>query len=359
MKKNLVAGFLLLFILFSCTQYVFVPFPIGGNSGNDESTEENGDIWDGSTKDTTWYNRTSTSFSLSTAAELAGLASLVNSGTDFERKTVTLLNDIDLGGFEWTPIGTESTSFKGTIRGEGDGIEIINLKISSEVKSSSSDGQNVAGFIGFLEGGGIENITFSDASISVGEDVATAVVAGFMNGGTINKVEVNNADIQGEYKSDMGAIVGKLYDSGSVTNCKVIGTSIILDAKNNEWMSCNIGGIVGSFSHVGVQTEKIISDNVVDLSADPNAIFNIENYAQDDALPVGGIIGQIGGGTEGKVSGNTLKIANINQIAEGKGCIVTGYSQEFYGYSKNTGMCGTKTWTSTLNHESGELSNLQ
>lgn len=359
MKKILVAGFLLLFILFSCTQYVFVPFPIGGNSGNDESTEENGDIWDGST-DTTWYNGTgtSTSFSLSTAAELAGLAELVNNGNDFVGKTITLLNDIDLGGFEWTPIGTELTSFKGTIRGEGDGIEIMNLKISSEVKSSP-DGQNVAGFIGFLGGGKIENITFSDASISVGEDVATAVVAGFMNGGTINKVEVNNADIQGEYKSDMGAIVGKLYDSGSVTDCTVIGTSIILDAMDNSWESCNIGGIVGSFSHVGVQTEKIISGNVVDLSADPNAVFNIENYTQDNALPVGGIIGQIGGGTEGEVSGNTLKIANINQIAEGKGCIVTGYSQEFYGYSNNTGICGTKTWTSTLNHDSGELSKLQ
>ena len=271
----------------------FVPFPIGGDSGNDNTTEENGNIWDGSTKDTAWYNGTSTSFSLSTAAELAGLTELVNNGNNFEGKTITPLNDIDLGGFEWTPIGTESTSFKGTIRGEGDGIEIINLKISSEVKSSS-DGQNVAGFIGFLEGGGIENITFSDASISVGEDVATAVVAGFMNGGTINKVEVNNADIQGEYKSDMGAIAGKLYDSGSVTNCTVIGTSIILATKNNEWMSCNIGGIVGSFSNEGVQTEKIISGNVVDLSTDPNAVFIIENYTQANGLPVGGIIGQIG-----------------------------------------------------------------
>lgn len=40
MKKIFVAGLLLLFILFSCTQYVFVPFPGGGDSGDDWPVEK-------------------------------------------------------------------------------------------------------------------------------------------------------------------------------------------------------------------------------------------------------------------------------------------------------------------------------
>ena len=322
-------------------------------------TPEDEAKWDGTTTDTTWYNETAKSFSLDTASEVAGLAELVKGGNNFEGKTITILNDIDLDGQEWLPIGTEATPFKGTIQGSGNGIKISNLKMTSEISSADTDGQDVAGFIGFLGGGGVKGITFTGASITVGEDVAAAVVAGFMNGGTIDNVKVDNADIKGEYRSDMGAIAGKLYDAGSVTGCTVTGTSIILDAKNNDWNSCNIGGIVGSFSHEGENVLKTISGNTVDLSDSPDAVFNIENCTPDDALPVGGIIGQIGGGTIGEVSGNTLKIADINQIADGKGCIVTGYSQEFYGYSNNKGICGTKTWTSTSNSDSGVLSNLQ
>ena len=107
----------------------------------------------------------------------------------------------------------------------------------------------------------------------------------------------------------------------------------------------NIGGIVGSFSNEGEQTEKVINGNTVDLT-NSEAKFNIVNAGETSGipLPVGGIIGQIGGGTMGKVSGNTLKISNIDQIADGKGCVITGYSQEFYGYSGNQGICGEKSW---------------
>ena len=68
--------------------------------------------------DTGWYdsadewdgigNRT---YEISTAEELAGLAKLVNEGTEnFESQIIRLTADIDLAGKDWTPIGKADTS---------------------------------------------------------------------------------------------------------------------------------------------------------------------------------------------------------------------------------------------------------
>lgn len=349
MKKILLIILAVLICLTACTNrtpiWILPPDVLYPND-KPETPPATEDIWDGTT-DTTWYNDTDSSFSLSTATELAGLAELAKTNS-FEGKTITLTKDINLDGKEWTPIGTATTPFKGTIEG-GNGVKISNLKMTTEIESKNpQDDQKVAGFIGFLAGGAVKNITFTDASISVGENVAAAVVAGFMNGGTIENITVNNADITGEYKSDMGTIAGKLYDAGSITGCTVTGVSIVLDAKNQSYESCNVGGIVGSFSHEGENSDsKTISGNTVNMSGDSSDIFNVINaIAWQDIIPVGGIIGQIGGGTEGTVSGNTLIIANPNQVADGNGGIITGYSQQFYDYEgDNKGICGEKTWT--------------
>ena len=55
--------------------------------------------WDGTT-DKAWYiaSPSNLNFTINTAAELAGLAEIVNDGTDnFEGKTITLNSAIDLG----------------------------------------------------------------------------------------------------------------------------------------------------------------------------------------------------------------------------------------------------------------------
>lgn len=344
MKKTIISVIGIALMLFAVTacrpSYIFVPFHPDNSSSVDEP------VWDGTTVDTSWYSKSAASFSLSTPAELAGLAQLAEEN-DFAGKTITLTEDINLGGHEWAPIGTATKPFKGTI--EGNGVKISNLKMTEEIISSNpDDDQKVAGFIGFLAGGGVKGITFTDASISVGQDVAAAVVAGFMNGGSISNVKVDNADINGGCKSDMGTIAGKLYDKGLVTNCEVTGISIILDAEQGSYESCNVGGIVGSLSHEGSNSaSKAISGNTVNLSGDSTDMINVINATSwENIIPVGGIIGQIGVGTKGTVSGNTLIIADVNQIANGKGGVITGYSQEFYGYSSNAGKCGDKEWHS-------------
>ena len=64
--------------------------------------------WDGTETDSSWYaqNLGEKEYTFTTAAELAGLADLVNAGTTFSGWTLKLGADIDLSGSEWEPIGT-------------------------------------------------------------------------------------------------------------------------------------------------------------------------------------------------------------------------------------------------------------
>lgn len=53
--------------------------------------------WDGTTIDTSWYNDTDVSFTITTAAQLAGLSSLSQNTENFcKDKTIVLESDIDL-----------------------------------------------------------------------------------------------------------------------------------------------------------------------------------------------------------------------------------------------------------------------
>jgi hypothetical protein len=56
-----------------------------------------------------------------------------------------LLNDIDLGGEEWTPIGDSDNPFTGSF--DGNGYKIFNFKITGAVKYAS-----LTGLIGYNKG---------------------------------------------------------------------------------------------------------------------------------------------------------------------------------------------------------------
>lgn len=60
---------------------------------------------------------TAQAITITTAEQLKEFAAKVNAGNTFEGKTVTLGADIDLDNGAWTPIGTNSTPFKGTFDG--------------------------------------------------------------------------------------------------------------------------------------------------------------------------------------------------------------------------------------------------
>lgn len=110
------------------------------NNGDDEiallNAENAADAWDG-TDNTSWYTDAEEDagtadkpYEISTAEQLAGLAQLVNGGTNFSGKTIKLTADIDLGDKEWTPIGNDENwelKFSGTFDGDGHTISGLNV----------------------------------------------------------------------------------------------------------------------------------------------------------------------------------------------------------------------------------------
>ena len=94
------------------------------------------DKWDGSA-DKAWYDPSKTSFDISTAEQLAGMAELAAAGVNFQGVEIRLtadlaLNDGDASNWDltapahaWTPIGTKDAPFLGTFDGQGHTISGI------------------------------------------------------------------------------------------------------------------------------------------------------------------------------------------------------------------------------------------
>ena len=176
---------------------------------------------------TDWYGDGSASeFTVSTAEQLAGLASLVNEGTSFEGKTIKLGADIILNENsekykewettapekEWTPIGTTYNGFSGTF--DGCGHIISGLYINENENKTNN-------YYGLF---------------------AKTV-------GTITHVQVINSYI--EANSYLGGIVGYIGNSGEITKCSFVGIikAKLEDANNQsapESRPLYCGGICGS-----------------------------------------------------------------------------------------------------------------
>ena len=196
------------------------------NNGEDDISllnDENGtDVWDG-TDDTSWYenNKDATEFSIGTAAELAGLAALVNGtakdadnnsidAVNFSRKTIKLTADIDLNNQAWTPIGNGDNSFAFFGTFDGDGYTISGLNVPDA---------NAPGLFGCIFGT-VQNLIVK-GSVTVGDEAdggdygeAGGVVCD--NNGTVQNCGFYGS-VNDEIGLDAGGVAGGGY--GKVLNC--------------------------------------------------------------------------------------------------------------------------------------------
>ncbi|MBD5407132.1 MAG: hypothetical protein HDR56_05905 [Treponema sp.] len=167
-----------------------------------------------------------------------------------------LLNDLDFGGAQITPIGGSSGSFSGIIVGNGHTISNFSVSVDSPF----------AGLIA-RNAGKIENVHMRDANISVsrtGADAFAGVIAG-ENTGTISKcsvsggsvnvcaVDSNNTENSSRY-AVAGGIAGKISGEGTIDRCSVNVVSLHGFVKKhdkawsegwNEVAFTYIGGVVG------------------------------------------------------------------------------------------------------------------
>ena len=266
------------YIMYGLTTNVTGSATITISKLNDISFSTDSKVWDG-TVDTTWYAEDKTEFTLTKASQLAGLASLVNSGNTFEGKTISLGNDINLNNIQWTPIGLYKDEidndikrqFSGTFNGNNHTID--GLKINSTTGKSS-----YRALFGYVDGT-VKDFTLK-GEVS-GIDVA-GVVAALDKGGVVKNVtsyvNVSNTDVNATQAKTAG-IVLTIKDKNSkeagwtISNCKNYGTI----SSNSTVATDSVGGIFGWASD---QTSKI-------------KITNCENHGAVSASnqPAGGIVG--------------------------------------------------------------------
>lgn len=282
-KKCFVSMLLVLTMIFS-----IIPQTAFANETSVENvsstTDSSTNVWDGTNIDTTWYDTNSNynSYTISTAAQLAGLAKLVNEGTDFSGKVITLGADIDLGGKEWTPIGTVSNKFQGTF--DGDNNTISNLKIDKQELTN-------AGLFGVLNTPGvIKNVTIHNASINANASAGSLI--GSAHTGSLNNCRVTGAiNISAYYK--VGGLSGEGY--ATITNCTVdgdTGSTVTGTYKQANLEGDNVGGLIG---YLGEGKRDAISD------------CTVKNITISGTRKVGGIVGSI-------FTDNTVKNCSVANI---------------------------------------------
>lgn len=256
-----------------------------------------------------WYleDPDATSYTLTSGAELAGLAEIVN-GTavapvvtyaatsntvvadDFKGKTIYLGSDIDLQGFKWTPIGTNANPFRANF--DGQGHTIYNLVVDNDgwaglighaglshavtIKNVNIDGAVIHSnrMAGALVGqlyGNIENCKVNDVTITVvpnWDEEKSAYDNGDKVGGIVGWIGDNNnnrvisecsaTDVSIKAYRDMGGIAGYVAYSTTIKNSSVKKINIDVDQKTNSYgeKAINAGAIWGrnsvSSTNVGV-----------------------------------------------------------------------------------------------------------
>ncbi len=208
-------------------------------------------VWNG-TADTAWYDSANpqSSYTISTAEELAGLASLVNGGTNFSGVTITLGSNIALNDTAnwtswsgsnaptnvWMPIGNNAAPFAGTFDGGGYTVSGLYLNAPSTMSQ---------GLFGFVQNATIQNVGVVN-SYMLGKKYIGGVV-GYCFHTTIDSC----------YNS--GTVVGTSTFIGGVlgANDSNTNTTTIINCYNTGSVSstysgadANVGGIAGRSTHM-------------------------------------------------------------------------------------------------------------
>ena len=207
-----------------------------------------------------WYVEGNTSYEFTennVADKLKSIAGLVADGEDFSGVTITLPEKatIDVSSTIWKSIGADG-SFKGTIDGNGAIITGVTLPETTTIKDanmlncSSSGNQDkfAIGFIAYLgKGATLKNITIEvnyEVTSEVTDGIQLGGAVGYLDGGTLEKVTVKGI-VKGAHR--VGGIVGAM-SSGTIKDCINEATVITTGcgvAEHKDRVS--VGGIVGYY----------------------------------------------------------------------------------------------------------------
>ena len=218
--------------------------------------------WDGSIA-TAFAGGTGTEsdpYQIANGAELAYLASSVNSGETYTGKNFVLTANIDLNGLPWTPIGNSFSDallegsnyriFAGNF--DGNGYTISNVSIGSETAPLEAD---VFGLFG-ATAGKISNLNLDTVSIhGIAKIASIGAVIGFA-----------------------GGLVG--YSGGYIENCHVTGLTMDMSVPSNVYAAAYcVGGLVGVLDETQLINECSVSGSITEKAGKGS---------------IGGLIGELG-----------------------------------------------------------------
>ncbi len=285
-------------------------------------TIEDAALWDGSSVDTAWYDETKSAFEITTAAQLAGLAQLVNSGTTFANKTLTLGNNINLNNHPWAGIGVyngsdNSKSFQGTFNGNGATLkgvtftngkyrgffnQIYNAAVSNltvEVKGfegNATDKFGGAAIAGYAWSSTIENcvangelnVTHNVAGIAV--RIREAKVIGCTNNATLSTSYTKAGGIvalsQNNANTSAGSFIQNCTNNGNITS----SDTTIYDGTVQNPNAGGVGGILGCSCYSDISNDN---NGPVTITGCVNTGVLTATNKGSANTPVGQIAGQI------------------------------------------------------------------
>ena len=231
--------------------------------------------------DTSWYDEGETSFTISDAADLAGLAALllqnynwndVEAGmvrpdgfpddvSGLKNATITLANDIDLSGHSWVPI----EQFSGTF--DGQGHTISNMSVTVGVTNS-------AGLFGY-------------------------------GSATVQDVKLENVYVVSE-EGSVGGIIGDAGTGAKIENCTVSGT-ILYSGTGYDARESSVGGVVGTASNVTITGCKF-----------SGWVYSKTPVGNNTIGGIGGIVGEANSSTISKsINNGTVCTTAISNNAGG------------------------------------------
>lgn len=261
--------------------------------------------WNGNA-DTGWYVASEDSFELTTAEQLAGLASLVNEGNIFQGKTIILKNDIilnninnaeawlaDPSGNEWSAIGTSTAPFKGTFDGNKHTISGLYIKT---VKNDN-------GLFGVIEDAVIKNIGLVNFYMNAGQ--YNGGIAGYSENSTFENV-YNKGKIIVDRQAYIGGLVGKSMNS----NFECVSSHMVISFTKNV---NGIGGLIGYCENTDIRNAYTIGEISAPVIGFGSNIGGIVGYQESSKIYYTYTVCEISGrkSAVGGISGFLTGINNV------------------------------------------------
>ncbi|WP_250228793.1 S-layer homology domain-containing protein [Anaeropeptidivorans aminofermentans] len=307
-------------------------------------------IVDGSDPNFFGEGTSETPYQITTPAQLAKLAELVNEGNaSYNAAHYRLMNDLDLSGYVsgegWMPIGNAySRSFNGTF--DGNGNTIANLTINAVggdyqglfgkivggvvkdlgVAGVSINGRRyVGGVAGAIESATLENC-YSTGNINSTANGSVGGIVGAACDNNMVKYCYSTCDVNSTGESlsqDRGGVVGLLCRGSMLQNCYSTGN--VMRTGSTGYHSGSAGGVVGEvagaivencYSTGNVSGAEITGGVVGSMDGDSALLRNCYGTGSvSDSYKAGGVAGQVKGGA------TVENCAALNPSVSGRGYV--------------------------------------